>query len=143
MPGKIFNILLVEDDPADADLIQECLEDMSLDVKLNIVNDGAKAIAYISRQHPYSKVALPDLILLDLNLPKKNGREVLKELKEDSLLKHIPVLVLTSSSAEDDINMSYSLGANSYIIKPGGFEQFVNVIQAIEQFWFSIVTLPC
>ena len=137
-----IEILLVEDDPGDVELTQESLEESKIRVKLNVVNDGVQALEYLRKQNGYANATRPDLILLDLNMPRKDGREVLAELKIDENLKMIPVVVLTTSEADEDILKSYGLGANCYITKPVGLEQFSSVIQTFENFWFTIVRLP-
>jgi chemotaxis family two-component system response regulator Rcp1 len=139
---KAINILLVEDNPGDARLAKEALKDSKLLNHLDIVSDGVEAIDYIHKQGQYNDAPRPDLILLDLNLPRKDGREVLKELKEDDNYKRIPVVILTISKAEEDILRSYNLHANCFITKPIDLEQFINVVQSIQEFWFRIVKLP-
>ena len=135
-------ILLVEDSPTDVLLAQEALEHAKVLNNLNVVSDGVEAIEYLRQQGAFTTGALPDLILLDLNLPRKDGREVLAEIKVDENLKRIPVVVLTTSKAEEDIHRAYGLHANCYITKPVDFDQFANVVKAIENFWFTIVALP-
>jgi chemotaxis family two-component system response regulator Rcp1 len=135
-------ILLVEDSPGDVRLTQEVLREGQVLNHLNVVEDGAEAIAYLHQEPPYTSVPVPDLILLDLNLPKKDGREVLSIIKKDQLLRRIPVIVLTTSRAEEDILRAYDLHANCYITKPIGLDQFVDVVRSIEAFWLSIVKLP-
>ncbi|QSZ41408.1 response regulator [Sulfurimonas aquatica] len=135
-------ILLVEDNPADARLTKEAMNDSKIANNLHIVEDGQEAMDFVRKLGKYSDAPTPDLVLLDLNLPKKDGREVLKEIKEDDNLKMIPVIVLTSSKAEEDIIKMYSLHANSYIQKPLDFEQFSKIVETIENFWFTIVKLP-
>jgi len=142
MMVKAIEILLVEDNPGDTDLIREGLENSKIHNRLQVVEDGEKAIAYLHREAPYSNASRPDLILLDLNLPRKDGREVLAEIKEDKSLKRIPVVILTSSKAEEDILKTYNLHANCYISKPIDVRQFLNVVKSIENFWLSIVILP-
>ncbi|PKM76347.1 MAG: response regulator [Firmicutes bacterium HGW-Firmicutes-15] len=137
-----FRILLVEDDPGDAELIREGLRDAKILIDLQAVDDGIKALKYLRHEHPYEKSLLPDIILLDLNLPKKDGREVLGEIKSDPLLRRIPVVVLTTSDAEIDIIKSYTLGANCYITKPVNLDGFLKVVQTIEGFWLTVVRLP-
>lgn len=136
------DILLVEDNPADIRLTREALKENKIVNTLAVALDGVEAMKYLHKQGKYSKVTKPDLILLDLNLPKKDGREVLAELKQDNNLKRIPVVILTSSQAEEDILKSYNLHANCYITKPVDFDQFLKVVNAIEDFWFTIVKLP-
>ena len=142
MIGNTVDILMVEDDPGDVELTKEALEASKLSINLNVVEDGVQALRYLQKKDEYSKVTSPDLILLDLNLPKKDGREVLAELREDPDLRSIPVVVLTTSEADEDIMKSYGLGANCYVTKPVGLDQFSRVIQSIENFWFTIVKLP-
>ncbi len=142
MISKQIEILLVEDDPGDVDLTRGALKDEKLSVNLNVVGDGVKALKYLRNEGSFADAIRPDLIILDLNLPQKDGREVLREIKNDKSLKHIPVVVLTTSDQESDILKSYGLGANCYIAKPMGFDQFKNVVKAIEGFWFTIVKLP-
>jgi two-component system response regulator len=139
---KLIEILLVEDSPTDVLMTQEALEQAKLLNHLHVVEDGVEALAFLHRQGRYATAPRPDLILLDLNLPRKNGQEVLAELKADQNLKLIPVVILTTSKAEEDIVKSYGLYANCYIAKPVGFASFVEVVQAIEYFWFGVVTLP-
>lgn len=139
---KPVKILLVEDSAGDIRLTQEALKEGKLLNSLHVVNDGVEALAFLRRQGKYAQAPHPDLILLDLNLPKKDGREVLAEIKADEDLRRIPVVVLTISEAEEDILKSYNLYANCFITKPVEFTKFMNVARAIEDFWFSIVTLP-
>jgi len=140
--GKPVEILLVEDNSGDVRLTQEALKDSKLNNNLYVVNDGLEALAFLRREGKHAKTPRPDLILLDLNLPKKNGRDVLDEIKEDPELKRIPVVVLTTSKAEEDIIRTYNSHANCYITKPIDFEQFITVVKKIEDFWFTIVKLP-
>jgi chemotaxis family two-component system response regulator Rcp1 len=140
--NKPVEILLVEDNPGDARLVVETLKEGKLQPHLNIVRDGVEALAFLRQQGPYTQATRPDLILLDLNLPRKDGREVLAELKTDAALKIIPVVVLTTSQAEQDILTSYNLHANCYISKPVDLEQFITILKYIEDFWFRFVTLP-
>ena len=135
-------ILLVEDNPGDARLTQEALKDGKVYNKLTVVPDGVEAMAYLRREGRYAGAAQPDLILLDLNLPKKDGREVLQEIKADERLRRIPVVVLTSSNAEQDVLKSYGLHANCYVTKPVDLDQFIGSVKAIENFWLTVVTLP-
>lgn len=139
---KSIEILLIEDNPGDADLAREALETGKVCNNLNVVGDGEEAIAYLRRQGKHADAPRPDLVLLDLNLPKKDGREVLAEIKADADLKRIPVVILTTSAAEADIIKTYNLHANCYITKPIDLNQFLKVVQAIEEFWFTIVKLP-
>lgn len=139
---RTAEILLVEDSPADIRLTQEALKENKLKVNLHIVNDGVEAIEFLRKQNTYSNVPTPDLVLLDLNMPRKDGREVLKEIKEDPLLNTIPVIVLTISKSDEDILLSYKYHVNCYIRKPLDLTKFINVVKAIESFWLTIVTLP-
>ncbi len=142
MPGKPIDILLVEDNPGDARLAKEALKDSKLQNNLFIVGDGVEAMEFLRQQGKYAKVPRPDLILLDLNLPKKDGREVLEEIKTDRSLKLIPVVILTISQAEEDILRTYELHANCFITKPIDLDQFMKVVKSIEDFWLTIVKLP-
>ena len=135
-------ILLVEDSPADVRLTKEALRESKIINRLNVATDGVDALDYLRKQGRYADVKRPDLILLDLNLPRKNGRQVLAEIKEDPELRRIPVVVITSSRAEEDVVRSYDLHANCYVNKPIDLEQFVEVVRSIENFWLGIVTLP-
>jgi CheY-like chemotaxis protein len=140
--GSPVEILLVEDNPGDVRLAREGLRECKIRNNLHVVNDGVTAMAFLRRQGDYAKVPRPDLILLDLNLPRKDGREVVREIKEDENLKVIPIVILTTSKAEEDIVKAYSLHANCYVTKPLGLQQFLDVVRAIESFWFTIVKLP-
>jgi CheY-like chemotaxis protein len=137
-----IEILLVEDNPADVRLTTEMLKEEKSYNNLHVVSDGVEAMAFLRKEGKYAKAVRPDLILLDLNLPKKDGREVLKEIKEDEDLKIIPVVVLTVSKAEEDILKSYKLHANCYITKPVDLKQFIIVAKSIQDFWLAIVKLP-
>ena len=137
-----MEILLVEDNAGDVRLAREGLRECKLLNNLSVADDGVKAMAFLRREGEHAHAPRPDLIMLDLNLPRKDGREVLKEIKEDEKLKRIPVVILTTSKAEEDIVKSYSLHANCYVTKPLAIEQFIEVVQAIETFWFTIVELP-
>lgn len=139
---KQINILLVEDNPGDARLAQEALKENKVANTLHWVDDGVKALEFLHRRGPYADAPRPDVILLDLNLPRKDGREVLAEIKEDPDLKRIPVVVLTVSQAEEDILRTYNLHANCYINKPLDLDRFLEVVQQIESFWLTIVKLP-
>ena len=139
---KPVEILLVEDNPGDVKLTIEALRDGKVHNHLNVASDGVEALAFLRREGKYAAAPTPDLILLDLNLPKVDGREVLAEVKADDNLKHIPVVVLTTSQADQDIIRSYDLHANCYVTKPVDLDQFITVVHSIETFWFSIVTLP-
>ncbi|HLB10468.1 MAG TPA: response regulator [Gemmatimonadaceae bacterium] len=140
--GRAVEILLVEDNAGDVRLAREGLRECKLLNNLSVATDGMKAMAFLRREGEHAHAPRPDLIMLDLNLPRKDGREVLKEIKEDEELKSIPVVILTTSKAEEDIVKSYSLHANCYVTKPLAIEQFITVVQAIESFWFTIVKLP-
>ena len=140
--GKAVNILLVEDNPGDVRLTLEALKEGKVRNHLSVVGDGVEALAFLLREGNYAKAPRPDLILLDLNLPKKDGREVLLEIKYYEHLKHIPVVVLTTSNAEKDIHRAYELYANCYITKPVDFDQFTKVLRSFEDFWLTIVKLP-
>ena len=135
-------MLLVEDNPGDVDLAREALADSKIHNQLLVVDDGVKAMEFLRREGPYTSAPRPDLILLDLNLPRKDGRAVLAEIKSDDNLKRIPVVILTSSKAEKDILQSYNLHANCYISKPIDLNQFMLVVKSIESFWLSMVVLP-
>ncbi|AMV73598.1 response regulator [Desulfuromonas carbonis] len=137
-----IKILLVEDNPADIRLTIEALKEGKILNELNLAKDGVEALDYLFRRGAFSAATRPDLILLDLNMPRKDGREVLAEIKEDADLKRIPVVVLTTSKAEEDIVKSYNLHANCYISKPVDLEQFIRVIKTIEDFWLTVVSLP-
>jgi CheY-like chemotaxis protein len=135
-------ILLVEDSPGDIRLTQEAFRDAKVLNNMSVVTDGVEALAYLRRQGQYASAPRPDLILLDLNLPRKDGREVLAEIKTDRDLRCIPVVVLTTSRSEEDVMRAYNLYANCYITKPVDFAQFVTVVQSIEGFWLTVVKLP-
>ena len=140
--SKAVEILLVEDSPGDIRLTQEALRDAKVLNNLSVVRDGVEAISFLRREGEYASAPCPDLILLDLNMPKKDGREVLAEIKTDPHLRRIPVVMLTTSSAEKDILESYDLHANCYITKPVDLDQFITVVQTIEDFWLTMVKLP-
>ena len=140
--GRPIEILLVEDNPGDIRLTVEALNEGKVANNLNVVNDGVDALAYLRRQGKFCNSVRPDLVLLDLNLPKKNGREVLEEIKNDPVLKRLPVVILTTSNAEQDIHKTYDLHANCFITKPVDLEQFINVVRTIEDFWLTVVRLP-
>lgn len=142
MESNFIDILLVEDNPGDVRLTEEALREGKVKNRLFVVNDGVDAISYLRRRDGYQDAIKPDLILLDLNLPRKDGRQVLEEIKEDPELRTIPVVVLTTSAAEEDILKSYNLHANCYITKPVDLEQFLKIVQSIEDFWLSVVKLP-
>jgi CheY-like chemotaxis protein len=137
-----IEVLLVEDDPGDVLMTQEAFEEHKLRNRLTVVSDGAEALAYLRREDPYGDAVTPDLILLDLNLPRRDGREVLAEIKRDEQLCRIPVVVLTTSQADEDILRSYQLHANAYVTKPVDFERFISVVRQIDEFFVSVVKLP-
>jgi CheY-like chemotaxis protein len=137
-----IEVLLVEDNPGDVRLTKEALKEGRLLNNVSVVGDGVEALSFLRREGRYAEAAQPDLILLDLNLPKKDGREVLAEIKADPDLRRIPVVVLTTSSAEEDILKTYDLHANCYVTKPVDLEQFMRVIKSIEDFWVTVVKLP-
>ena len=136
------NILLIEDNPGDVRLTQEAFKEGQISINLDVVMDGVEAIKFLRKQDPYTEALTPDLILLDLNLPKRDGREVLEEIKTDDLLKRIPVVILTTSNAEQDILKSYKPHVNCYINKPVDFDRFFEIIQKIEDFWLTTAKLP-
>lgn len=138
---RIINVLLVEDDPGDVLMTREAFEEY-LHNRLDVVTDGAAALAYLRCEEPYTDAPRPDLILLDLNLPRRDGREVLQEVKADEDLRHIPVIILTTSQAEEDVLRSYQLHANAYVTKPVDFEGFIEAIRQIDHFFVSVVKLP-
>ncbi|HRW35018.1 MAG TPA: response regulator [Thermotogota bacterium] len=137
-----IEILLVEDSPGDQRLTREALKEGKINNNLYIVEDGEEALAFLRKEGTFSTVPRPDLILLDLNLPKMNGQEVLEIIKQDEKLKRIPVVILTTSQADEDILKAYNLNANCYITKPVDFDQFSHVVKKIQEFWFTIVRLP-
>jgi two-component system, chemotaxis family, response regulator Rcp1 len=137
-----IEILLVEDNPGDVRLTKEALKEGKVYSNLHTVKDGVEAMEFLRRQGKYSSVPRPDIILLDLNLPKKDGREVLQEIKTDEALKRIPVVVLTTSKAEEDVVRTYNLHANCYVTKPVDLEKFMVVVKTIDSFWLTVVTLP-
>jgi len=137
-----LRILLVEDSRADARLIVEGMLETKARITLNVAEDGEAAMDYLRRQGRYEDADAPDLILLDLNLPGKDGREVLADIMADEKLRRIPVVVLTTSKAEEDVTRCYELGANCYITKPVGLDRFIDVVKSIEEFWLDVVTLP-
>ncbi len=142
MDTKPVEILLVEDNEGDVGLVEEVFEDAKIRNTLHVAEDGEEAMLFLNKEKPFLNAPTPDIILLDLNLPQKDGREVLEEIKTDDKLKRIPVVVLTTSKAEEDIVRSYDLHANSYITKPVDFDQFIRVIKSIEDFWLEVVRLP-
>ena len=137
-----ISILLVDDNCDDVELTREALQDSKLAIQLNHVEDGVEALAYLRKQGKYSAAKRPDLILLDLNMPRKDGRQVLEEIRADTALEDLPVVILTTSGAEEDIMRSYKSHVNCYIQKPVDFNQFIKVVDAIQEFWFTIVKLP-
>ena len=139
---KPIEILLVEDNPGDARLTLEGFKDARIRNNITVVEDGIEAMAYLRHQGPYADVALPDLVLLDLNMPKKDGREVLADMKADEALKHIPVLVFTISTAEKDILEAYHLQASAFITKPIDLDEFIRVVKSMKEFWLTVVKLP-
>ena len=140
--GKPIEILLVEDNKGDVGLIEEVFEEAKIKNNIHVAEDGEEAMLYLRGKGKFSGSPRPDIIILDLNLPKKDGREVLREIKEDENLKNIPVVVLTTSGAEKDILRAYDLHANAYVTKPLDFDQFINVVGSIVNFWLEIVKLP-
>jgi CheY-like chemotaxis protein len=140
--SRAIEILLVEDNPGDVNLTRLALADREINVNLSVVADGVEAMNFLHRHGEYHHAIHPDLILLDWNLPRKDGREVLVEIRSDERLQRIPVVVLTTSQAEEDILRAYNLHANCYITKPVDFDRFVQIVQSIEDFWFTIVQLP-
>lgn len=137
-----INILLVEDDPGDVELIREGFKQTKLSLNIQTAENGKEALAYLHKENPYAKAQDPDLILLDLNMPVMGGKEFLHIFKQDSKIKHIPVIVFTTSNSEEEIVKSYNLGANCYLTKPVNLEQLFKVILAIEDFWLTVVKLP-
>ena len=142
MNSKKYEILLVENNPGDIRIIQEIFKESKSNINLSIVNDGAETINRLKKENNYKNALRPDIIILDLNLPKKNGFEVLKEIKSNKELKRIPVIVLTTSEFEEDISNAYDLHANCYIKKPTDFEQFIEILKSIQGFWLNTVRLP-
>ncbi|WP_125775280.1 response regulator [Antribacter gilvus] len=139
---KVVEILLVEDDPGDVLMTREAFEDYKIANRLSVVTDGVSALEFLRRQGEYADAPAPDLVLLDLNLPRMDGLEVLAVVKNDPALRHIPVVVLTTSDSEEDIIGSYSLHANAYVTKPVDFERFIDVVRQIDDFFVSVVRLP-
>jgi CheY-like chemotaxis protein len=137
-----IEVLLVEDDPGDVLMTREAFEEHKVGNRLSVVSDGVDALAYLRREEPFQEATRPDLILLDLNLPRRDGREVLAEIKNDSALRQIPVVVLTTSRADEDVLRSYQLHANAYVTKPVDFDRFVKVVKQIDDFFISVVRLP-
>ncbi len=141
-PASLVEILLVEDNPGDVRLTKEAMKEGKMRNNLSVARDGVEAMAFLRQEGQYADAPRPDVVLLDLNLPKKDGRSVLAEIKADPDLRRIPVVVLTSSKAEEDILNSYDLHANCYVTKPGDLEQFMEVVRSVEGFWVQIVKLP-
>lgn len=139
---KVVDILLVEDDQGDVELTREGLAAGKMLVTLHTVDDGIKALQFLRREGPYADAVRPDIILLDLNMPRMDGRETLKAIKADERLRSIPVVVLTTSEADTDILKCYDLGASCYISKPVGFDEFLKVVRSLEDFWFTVVKMP-
>jgi len=141
-PPKTQNILLVEDNPADILLTREAFKEGAIPHEMHAVNDGVEAVSYLKKAGKYADAVRPDVILLDINLPKKNGFEVLAEIKQDPDLKHIPAIVLSTSGSKHDIRKAYELHANCYLIKPVELEEFLRVIRSLEDFWFNVAAIP-
>jgi len=139
---EVIDILLVEDDPGDVLLIREAFEDNKVHNRLHVVPDGVEALTFLRQEGEHADAPRPDLVLLDLNLPRKDGREVLAEVKGDESLQHIPVVVLTTSKAEEDVLRSYKLHANAYVTKPVDFDRFIDVVRRIDEFFVTVVKLP-
>jgi CheY-like chemotaxis protein len=139
---KVIDVLLVEDDPGDVLMTQEAFQDNKVANRLSVVSDGVSALEYLRKEGQYADATTPDLVLLDLNLPRMDGREVLQALKQDASLRSIPVVVLTTSEAEEDVVRSYSLHANAYVTKPVDFDRFIDVVRQIDEFFVSVVRLP-
>ena len=140
--SRPVDILLVEDNPGDVRLTKEAFKEARIPIVMNVAMDGEEAMAYLNRQPPFENASRPDFILLDLNIPKRDGREVLEMIKNDKSLRNIPVVVLTTSNAEQDIAKTYSLNVNAYINKPVDFDRFFEIVQKIEDFWLMTVALP-
>jgi two-component system response regulator len=139
---RTIDILMVEDDPGDVRLTREALKGSKVLHSLNVVEDGVAALDYLRKAPPYQDAVRPDIVLLDLNLPRKDGREVLAAMKQDPALRTIPVVILTTSQAEEDVLRAYNLNANCYVTKPVDFDQFMRIVRTIEDFWLTVVTLP-
>ena len=142
LPGRQVEVLLVEDDPGDVLMTKEAFQDYKVKNQLHVVNDGTEAMAFLRREGAHTSAPRPDLVLLDLNLPKMDGREVLQAIKSDAELASIPVVVLTTSEAEEDVLRSYTLHANAYVTKPVDFERFIEVVRQIDDFFVTVVRLP-
>ena len=141
-PVTPIEVLLVEDDPGDVLMTREAFDEHRVNNRLNVVSDGVEALAYLRQEEPFTHAVQPDLILLDLNLPRRDGRQVLEEIKGDESLRHIPVVVLTTSQLDEDILRSYQLHANAYVTKPVDFDQFIKAVRQIDEFFVSVVKLP-
>lgn len=139
---RAVNILLVEDNPADVNMMRETLDESGMAVELHVVSDGEEAMEFLHREGPFAAVPRPDLVLLDIGLPRKNGLEVLSEVKGDPALRRIPVIILTTSKAEEDILKSYDLHANAYLTKPVHLDGFLQLVRSIKEFWFGSAKLP-
>jgi len=142
MTPRTVTILIIEDNPTDVMIMQEALSSAKVRINLHVAHDGVAGLEFLLRRGDHAEAPRPDLILLDLNMPRKNGHEVLAEIKADETLRNIPVVVLTTSPAENDVARAYGAHVNCYIRKPADFDRFVEVVQSIEHFWFSVVTLP-
>jgi CheY-like chemotaxis protein len=142
LPAQPIEVLLVEDDPGDVLMTQEAFADYKIANRLTVLTNGEDAIAYLHKRGRFADVPTPDLVLLDLNLPRRDGREVLRDIKEDPVLRRTPVVILTTSDAEEDVLASYELHANAYVSKPVDFEQFVAAVRAIDDFFITVVKLP-
>lgn len=140
--SKQIDLLLVDDDAGDVALMKEGLQDGKICLQLHVVEDGEKAVKYLRKEPPYTDAVRPDIILLDLNMPRKDGRETLREIKLDENLRSIPIVILSTSDAEADIMKCYEYGANCYVTKPVGFVEFSKIVNTIEEFWFTIVKVP-
>jgi CheY-like chemotaxis protein len=140
--GKVIDVLLVEDDPGDVLMTREAFEDNKVANRLQVVSDGVSALAFLRKEGEHADAPTPDLVLLDLNLPRMDGREVLEAMKNDAALRSIPVVVLTTSEAEEDVVRSYSLHANAYVTKPVDFDRFIEVVRQIDEFFVEVVRLP-
>ena len=140
--GRVFDLLLVEDSRTDVELTEEALATAEIETELHVAHDGEAALAFLRREPPHQGARRPDLVLLDLNMPRMGGHQVLREMKEDERLRSIPVLVLTTSGAQEDIAEAYASGANAYIRKPVAFDDFIATLRAIEAFWMAVATLP-
>ena len=140
--GERIRVLLVEDDPGDVDLTREVMKSSKLTVSMDVARDGVEALMYLRKEDGFSTAPTPDLILMDLNMPRKDGRETLEEIKSDDQLKYIPVVILTTSTAEEDVVRTYTAGASCYVAKPVDLDQFSRVVEALDNFWFTVVKFP-